>query len=200
MYQVAFTQMKDGTREEYLALRELEHPFHARTAQRLLAELARQADETLEGYRVTRLEHALQSATRARRDGADDDWVVGALLHDIGDGLAPQNHDRLAAEILKPFVRDEVYWVIAHHGIFQTYYYGHHYGWDRNAREAFRVHPHYQAAVDFCEKWDQASFDDAYVSDSLASFQPVVERVLARKAFDPAHGVVMGVTLGQATA
>ena len=81
---VAFTQMKDGTREDYLMLHELEKPFHAGTADRLLREMAKQGEETLSGYRITRLEHALQAATRARRDGADIDWVVAALLHDIG--------------------------------------------------------------------------------------------------------------------
>ncbi len=119
---VAFTRMKDGTREEYLMLHELEKPFHAGTADRLLRELARQGEETLSGYRITRLEHALQAATRARRDRADIDWVVAALLHDIGDGLAPQNHDRFAAEILRPFLREEVTWVVEHHGIFQMHY------------------------------------------------------------------------------
>jgi predicted HD phosphohydrolase len=183
MDRVAFTQMKNGTQQEYLMLQELEKPFHARTARRLIEELKRQAEDTLEGYRINRLEHALQTATRARRSGADDDWVVGALLHDIADGLAPQNHDRAAAEILRPFVRDEVYWVVAHHGLFQTFYYGHHYGWDRHARDVFIEHPNYQAAVDFCEKWDQASFDEKYQADSLDSFVPVVERVFSRSAY-----------------
>ena len=104
---VSFTRMKDGTREDYLLLRELEHAHLAATADRLLRELQLQGEESLPGYRVTRLEHALQSATRARRDGADIDWIVAALLHDIGDGLAPQNHDRFAAEALRPFLREQ---------------------------------------------------------------------------------------------
>ena len=109
---VSFTQMKDGTREDYELLHQLEGPYLAGTADRLLRELKSQGDETLAGYKITRLDHALQSATRARRDGADTDWVVAALLHDIGDGLAPQNHDRFAAEILRPFLRDEATWVV----------------------------------------------------------------------------------------
>jgi predicted HD phosphohydrolase len=103
---VGFTRMQDGSREDYLLLQELEHSHHAGTAERLLRELQLQGEETLPGYRVTRLEHALQSATRAQRDGADTDWIVAALLHDVGDGLAPQNHDRFAAEILRPFLRE----------------------------------------------------------------------------------------------
>ncbi|AFQ51109.1 MULTISPECIES: HD domain-containing protein [Burkholderia] len=180
---VKFKQMKDGTFEEYALLRELEEPFLRRTAQRLIDELKRQKFETLEGYRVTRYEHALQTATRALRDGADDDWVVGALFHDIADGLAPQNHDRVAAEVLRPFVRDDVCWVVQHHGIFQTYYYGHHYGWDRFARNEFLTHPFYQKAVDFCERWDQSSFDDEYASEPIETFEPIVMRVFSRKAY-----------------
>jgi predicted HD phosphohydrolase len=117
---VGFTKMKDGTREDYVLLAELEKPFLALTADRAMAELNCAGEATLEGYRITRLEHALQSATRAERDGADVDWIVGALLHDIGDGLAPQNHDRMSAEVIRPFVRWDVSWVVEHHGIFLT--------------------------------------------------------------------------------
>jgi predicted HD phosphohydrolase len=116
---VSFTQMKDGTKEDYELLEKLEKPFLALTADRVLEELRRQGHVTLEGYRITRLDHGLQSATRAERDGADIDWIVAALLHDIGDGLAPQNHDRMSAEVIRPFVRWDVAWVVEHHGIFQ---------------------------------------------------------------------------------
>jgi predicted HD phosphohydrolase len=192
---VNFTQMKDGTEKEYLLLRELEKPHVALTADRILRELALAAEETLAGYRITRLEHALQTATRARREGADIDWIVAALLHDIGDGLAPQNHDRFAAEILRPFLREECTWVVEHHGAFQMIYYAHHYGWDPNERDKYKDNPHYPACVDFCERWDQASFDDRYASDPLASFEPLVREVFARKAYDPSvlqAGVVRG--------
>ncbi|WP_323796119.1 HD domain-containing protein [Nisaea sp.] len=192
---VSFSQMKDGTKEDYVLLERLEEPYRAGTADRLLAELAAQADDTLSGYKITRLEHGLQSATRARRDGADIDWVVAALLHDIGDRLAPQNHDRMAAEILRPFVREEVSWVVEHHGIFQSYYFGHHYGWDRNARDRFADNPCFQSCADFCERWDQVSFDPDYESDPLESFADDVRTVFARKAYDPAvtrSGEVIG--------
>lgn len=182
---VSFTQMKDGTQEDYALLHEKESGFLSGTADRLLQELARQGEETLEGYKVSRLEHGLQSASRAEREGADIDWIVSALLHDIGDGLAPQNHDRMAAEILRPFVREECAWVVEHHGLFQTYYFGHHYGWDRNARDKFKDHKHYQACVDFCERWDQASFDPGYDSENLEHFAPLVREVFARNAYDP---------------
>lgn len=182
---VGFTQMKDGTKDDYLLLAEYEEAYLASTADRVMDEMHRQGTATLEGYQITRLEHGLQTATRARRDGADDDWVVAALLHDIGDALAPQNHDKMAAEILRPYVREEVTWVIEHHGLFQTYYYGHHYGWDRNARDRHRDHPCFNACAAFCERWDQASFDPAYDSASLETFEPLVHALFARPAFDP---------------
>jgi predicted HD phosphohydrolase len=182
---VSFTQMKDGTKEDYDLLAEKEHSFHAMTADRILDELRRHGESTLEGYRITRLEHGLQSATRARREGADIDWIVGALLHDIGDGLAPQNHDRFSAEVIRPFVRWDVAWTVEHHGIFQMLYYGHHYGWDRNARDRFKDHPCYDTCAAFCERWDQASFDPDYDSDPLDSFEPLVREVFGRKAYDP---------------
>lgn len=192
---VSFTQMKDGTKEDYTLLEKLEKPYLALTADRVMDELRRQGEVSLEGYQITRLEHGLQSATRALRDGADIDWVVGALLHDIGDGLAPQNHDRFSAEVIRPFVREEVTWVVEHHGIFQMLYYGHHYGWDRNARDQFKDHPCFNNCAAFCERWDQSSFDPDYKYEPLDVFEPMVREVFARKAYDPkviCEGVVMG--------
>lgn len=186
MKTVDFTAMKDGTRDDYLYLRPLEEDHVRGTGARIIRELRLQEEETLPGYKISRLTHGLQAATRARRDGADLDWIVAALLHDIGDGLAPQNHDRFAAEILRPFLREEVVWTVEHHGAFQMYYYAHHYGWNQHAREAYRGSPYYQSCVDFCERWDQSSFDPAYVTDPLETFLPFVETVFARKAYDPA--------------
>ncbi|MGR3838038.1 MAG: HD domain-containing protein [Cognatishimia sp.] len=180
---VSFTQMKDGTKEDYLLLAELEKPYHGMTADRILDELKRQGEATLEGYRITRLQHGLQSATRAEADGADIDWIVGALLHDIGDGLAPQNHDRFSAEVIRPFVRWDVSWVVEHHGIFQMIYYGRHYGWDENARDEFKDHPCFQSCAEFCERWDQSSFDPEYPMKSLDHFEPMVREVFGRKAY-----------------
>ncbi|MEM7179093.1 MAG: HD domain-containing protein [Pseudomonadota bacterium] len=192
---VSFTAMKDGTREDYELLEKAEKPYLAGTADRLMREMAGQADETLSGYKITRLEHGLQAATRARNEGAEIDWVVAALLHDIGDGLAPQNHDKFAAEIMRPFMRDEVVWVVEHHGIFQMYYYAHHYGWNREKRAMFRNNPYYRSCVDFCERWDQSSFDPDYPMDPLESFRDEVREVFARKAYDPSVmqlGVIKG--------
>jgi len=182
---VDFTAMKDGTREEYELLARLEKPYLALTADRVLEELKRAGEATLEGYKITRLQHGLQSGTRALRDGADLDWVVGALLHDIGDGLAPQNHDKMSAEVIRPFVRWDVAWTVEHHGIFQMLYYGHHYGWDRNARDQFKDHPVFDNCAEFCERWDQSSFDPDYPTETLDMFEPMVREVFGRKAYSP---------------
>jgi len=137
------------------------------------------------GYQITRLDHSLQTATRAAEDGADADWVVTALLHDLGDMLSPMNHDTVAAAILAPYVRAECTWVLRHHGLFQLKYYGEHVGQDPDGRDRFRNHPNYDACVAFCERWDQTSFDPAYPTRSLESFEPMVRAVFARSAWDP---------------
>ena len=182
---VSFTQMKDGTAADYHLLEEMEKPYIGLTASRIIDELRRQGEVSLEGYKITRLDHALQAATRAKNDRADTDWIVAALLHDIGDGLAPQNHDRFSAEVIRPFVRWDVAWVVEHHGIFQMLYYGRHYGWDENARDQFKDHPCFDSCAEFCERWDQSSFDPDYTQDPLDTFIPLVEEVFARKAYDP---------------
>lgn len=195
METVKFHQMKDGDEADYALLAKLEKPFLALTADRVLKELAHQAEDTLAGYKISRLEHALQAATRAEADGADKDWIAAALLHDIGDGLAPQNHDRFAAEMLRPYMREEVIWVVEHHASFQLYYYAHHYGWNRHEREKYRGSPYYQSCADFCERWDQSSFDPDYPTKPLEYFEPLVREIFSRKAYDPAvtqAGVVNG--------
>ena len=195
MKTVEFTAMKHGTREEYLFLKPLEDEHVKGTADRVLRELRLQEEETLPGYKISRLDHGLQAATRALNDGADIDWVVGALLHDIGDGLAPQNHDRFAAEILRPYLREDVVWTVEHHGSFQMYYYAHHYGWNQHEREKYADSIYYQSCAEFCERWDQASFDPAYRAKPLDFFVPMVREVFDRKAHDPAvqqKGMVKG--------
>ena len=196
MDNVSFTEMKYGTYEDYMLLRDKEHEYLNKTADRIIETLVRQKEETLEGYQISRLDHALQSATRAYHDGAIKDWIVAALLHDIGDGLAPQNHDKIAAEIIRPFVREEITWVIANHGLFQSYYYGHHYGWDRHARDVFKDNIYYQSCVDFCEQWDQSSFDPEYETKPLEFFIPMVKDIFSRQAYDEnviEAGVVRGI-------
>ena len=183
MDEVKFTAMKDGDKEDYDFLTEHEVAYAKGTADRLLGALTA-LDESLSGYQVTRLEHSVQSATRAWRDGADIDWVVSALLHDIGDIFAPYNHDEYAATILRPFVREQCAWVAQTHGDFQMLYYGHHLdGFDQHKRERHRGHPYFDDNAEFCERWDQASFDPDYDTLPLEFFAPMVEEVFARTPY-----------------
>ena len=182
---VSFTSMAEGTREDYEMLERLEAKFAQGTADRVLAQLGALAG-SLSGYKVDRLEHSLQCATRAYRDGAGEEMVVAALLHDIGDLLSPYNHSELAAAVLRPYVSERTYWIVRRHGLFQSYYYAHHSGGDRNARDAYRAHPWYQDAVDFCQQWDQPSFDPGYESLPLEFFEPMVGRIFAREPFSEA--------------
>jgi len=181
---VSFTAMEDGTAADYRLLDAHERSHAAGLGDRILESLDRLAG-SLEGYRVSRLEHSLQTATRARIAGADVDWVVAALVHDIGDELAPYNHSEVAAAILRPYVREEVTWVIEHHGIFQSWYYAHHLGGDRDARDAFADHPWSGICARFCAEWDQNSFDPDHETHSLDSFADDVHEVFARKAHAP---------------
>jgi len=185
MDKVKFTAMKDGDAEDYAMLDVHERDYASGTADRLLGALV-ELDESLSGYQVTRLGHSLQAATRAWRAGADTDWVVAALLHDIGDIYAPYNHDEYAAAILKPFVREQVTWVVEKHGDFQRLYYAHHVGGNRHARDRFKSHAYYDDCAEFCEAWDQSSFDPDYPMMTVQDFAPLVREVFARKAYDPA--------------
>ncbi len=177
---VSFRQMKDGTAADYALLDELEEEFVKKLPSRIMRELA-ELDESLSGYQVSRLEHSLIGATMAERDGADVDWIVAALIHDMGDALAPHNHDSLAAVIAAPYMREECTWTLRTHGIFQMYYYAHLTGGDREARQKFKDHPFYQTGVDFTERWDQSAFDPDYDWHDLEHFRPHVEEVFSRK-------------------
>lgn len=185
MDKVKFTAMKDGDAADYALLDGHERAYATGTADRLLDAMV-QLDEGLSGYQLTRLGHSLSAATRAWRAGADDDWVVAALLHDIGDIYAPYNHDEYAAAILKPFVREQVTWVVEKHGDFQRLYYAHHTGGNRHARDRFKGHAYYDDCAQFCEEWDQSSFDPNYPALPLEFFREMVRGVFARKAYDAA--------------
>lgn len=183
---VSFRRMQDGTRADYLLLDESERSYARGLPERVLAALAG-LDHSLEGYPVSRLTHSLQAATRAQRDGADEELIVAALVHDVGDELAPYDHAELAAAVLRPYVRPEVTWIVQQHGLFQNYYYVHHLGGDRNARDRWRDHPWYEACRHFCASWDQCSFDPDYPSETLSFFEPLVRRIFARAPHDPRY-------------
>ena len=182
MKKVNFTQMKDGTKEDYLLLDKHEKYFINGTADRIIKFMSG-LTKTLEGYRINRLEHSLQTATRALNDKADEEMIVAALLHDMGDELAPLNHSEYAAAVLKPYVSEKTHWIVEKHGEFQLYYYAHHLGGDRNKREKYKDHKYYQATIDFCEKYDQGSFDPNYKSLPLKYFEPIVKKIFSRKPY-----------------
>jgi predicted HD phosphohydrolase len=186
---VSFTRMADGTRADYLLLDRAERDFARALPERLLNAL-RQLDHSLGGYQLSRLAHCLQTATRAQNDGADEELVAAALLHDIGDELAPDNHAELAAAIIRPYVRAEVTWIVEQHGLFQMYYYAHHMGGNRDARERWREHPWFNACASFCERWDQVSFDPDFAAQPLEAFEPLIHRIFSRKPHDPRYVAV----------
>ncbi len=183
MQTVEFIHMEDGTREDYELLERMEDEFKAGLADRILDSL-RRLENSFSGYQIDRLQHSLQGATRAHRAGESDEMIVAILLHDIGDGLAPYSHSEMAAAVLRPFVSDKLYWIVKHHGLFQMYYYAHHTGGDRNARERFKDHPWYRDAIDFCHRYDQNCFDPDYPTEPLEFFEPILRRVVAQPRFN----------------
>ena len=182
MKKVKFTEMKNGSKEDYLLLDKYERKYVDETAGRIIKFLE-SYNETLEGYQVSRLEHSLQAATRALKDKASDEMVVATLLHDIGDDLAPLNHAEYAAAVLKPYVSEKTHWILQKHGEFQMYYYAHHLGADKNKRDKYKDHKYYNDCINFCENWDQASFDPNYKSLNLKDFEPLIRKIFSRKPY-----------------
>ena len=182
MKKVSFTEMKKGTKKDYLFLDKHEKDFANKTAERILKFMSN-LTETLEGYQISRLEHSLQSATRAYKNKESEEMIVATLLHDIGDELAPMNHSEYAASILKPYVSEKTHWIIEKHGEFQMYYYAHYLGGDRNKRDEYKSHKYYQDTINFCEQYDQNSFDPNYKSLPLEFFRPMVKKIFSRKPY-----------------
>jgi predicted HD phosphohydrolase len=183
-----FPSMTEGTQEDWSIIAGHFMPFANKVADRVLDHL-RLLDGDFGGFPIDRLQHSLQTATRAHRDGRAEDYVVMALLHDIGDTLGTFNHPDIAAAILKPFVSEDLHWICEKHGIFQGYYFFHYLGQDRDLRENFRGAPHFEACAEFCEKYDQSAFDANYDTAPLEFFEPMVRRVMAR----PINSIYAGV-------
>jgi len=184
METVSFINMADGTKEDYDFLGKHEAEYAKGLPGRLI-DAIKKLEGSFAGYKISRLEHSLQSATRAYHDGKSKEYVVAALLHDIGDELAPYSHSEMAASILRPYVSERIYWIIKTHGVFQMYYYAHHTGGDKNARDRYKDNPWYNDAIDFCHLYDQNCFDPEYKSKPLEFFIPMVEEVFGR---EPAFG------------
>jgi predicted HD phosphohydrolase len=171
-----FRAMTEGTREDWqLIWREMER-FAGQLPDRLIAHL-----ELLRGdhggFPVDRLEHCLQTVTRVFQARRDEEYVICALLHDIGDTLGTYNHPDVAAAIVQPFVSEENHWMVQHHGVFQGYYFFHFLGLDRDMREKFRGHPHFEKTEEFCRLFDQFAFDPGFRSMPLDAFEPMLRNV-----------------------
>lgn len=174
-----FKDMTESTAEDWAIIAKEHLPFASSGGKRVLAHL-RLLDGDYGGFPIDRLTHCLQTATRAHRDGRDDDYVIMALLHDIGDTLGAYNHPDIAAAIIKPFVSEELHWIVLHHGIFQGKNFFHHIGLDPDMREQFRGHKYFAATEEFVEKYDCPAFDPDYDSLPLAFFEPMVLKMFER--------------------
>ncbi|ROL62752.1 HD domain-containing protein [Pseudomonas vranovensis] len=177
--QARFNHMQDGTEQDWAIIAEDFRAYASQLADRILAHL-RLLDGDFGGFPIDRLSHSLQTASRAWRDGRDEEYVVCALLHDIGDTLGSYNHPDIAAAILKPFISPENLWMVEKHGVFQGYYFFHHLGMDRHLREQFQGHPQYQQTIEFCARYDAAAFDPGYDSLPLSFFEPMLQRLFAK--------------------
>ena len=174
-----FKSFEDSKPEEWQNIAMNAAAFNKGLAKRVLDHL-RLLDGDFGGFPVDRLDHSLQTATRAHRDGRDEEYGVCALLHDIGDTLGSHNHPDISAAILNPLVSDANHWMVANHGVFQGYYFFHHLGLDRNMRDAFKDHPYYEYTAQFCHLYDQNAFDPDYENEPLETFVPMVERVFEK--------------------
>jgi predicted HD phosphohydrolase len=172
-----FTSFEESTAEDWALITPQLEITQSHVADRVIS-LMRDLKFDHGGFPVDRLEHSLQTATRAERDGRDDEYVLCALLHDIGDTLSPYSHPDIAAGILKPFVSEANHFMVQNHGIFQGYYFWHHIGLDKDAREQFRGSPYFEYTEEFCAKYDQTAFDAAYVSNPLEHYEPLIREKL----------------------
>jgi predicted HD phosphohydrolase len=173
-----FTSMKSSTRQDWDIIVERYQPFARELPDRILAHL-KVLGEDDGGFAVTRLHHSLLTATLAHKGGEDEEYVVCALLHDIGDTLGSWNHPDVSAAIVKPFVSEANHWMVEKHGIFQGYYFFEHIGLDKDMREQFRGHPHFERTARFCEVYDNPAFDPRMECAPLEFFEPMVRRVFA---------------------
>jgi predicted HD phosphohydrolase len=174
-----FKTMAESSQEEWQLIAANNGEFSKGLPDRVLAHL-KLLDGDFGGFAVDRLEHSLQSATLAHRAGKDEEYVVCALLHDIGDTLGTFNHAEIGAAILKPFVSEDNHWMLEHHGIFQGYYFFHHIGLDRDMRDEYRGHQAFEHTAQFCHLFDQNAFDPSYDTMPLDAFEPMVQRVMER--------------------
>jgi predicted HD phosphohydrolase len=174
----SFRRMDESTAEQWATIGSETAQHQSRVPEQVLAMLQSLAAIT-DGFAVDQLTHSLQTATRAERDGADREMVVAALCHDIGKYVSVPNHPRIAAEILRPYVRSEVVDVILAHQDFQGRHYYHHFGGDPDARERYRGEAWFALGEQFADDWDQTSFDPDYPTEPLEHFEPLVREIFS---------------------
>lgn len=170
--------MDESTADEWAGIMALHSGLVDVLPDRILDQM-RLLDSEAGGFAVDRLTHSLQTAHRAEQDGRDDAYLVCALLHDIGDVLAPLNHADIAAALLRPWVSEAYHWMVQQHAVFQGYYFWHHIGGDRNARDAFKDHECYELTEEFVRKYDMPAFDPEYPTPPLAHYEPLVRSFFA---------------------
>jgi len=178
--QASFTHMKDGTAEDWQTIARSFGSFAKGLPDRIMDHLML-LEGDFGGFPIDRLTHCLQTATLAHRDGKDDEYVVCALLHDIGDTLGSYNHADVAAVLLEPFVSEANHWMVKHHAIFQGYYFFHYLGMDRNLRDNYKDHPHFMRTIEFVSKYDSPAFDPNGETLPLSYFEPMVRKVFAKQ-------------------
>ncbi|AYN98109.1 MULTISPECIES: HD domain-containing protein [Pseudomonas] len=182
MKKVSFKRIDQMTPSEWKLIESFETEEH-RSMPSLVIDSLKMLAHGEQPYQIDRLQHSLQSATRAFRDGADEEMVVAALVHDIGDSLALYNHAEMAGALIKPYVSEKTHWIVLNHDVFQGFYYWENLGWNKDAREKFRGHPWFDECDKFCRDWDCLSFDPEYDTLSLDFFAPMIERVFSRKPY-----------------
>ena len=173
-----FTRMEQSTKEDWGIIVPEAMKMAKSLPDRVLAHL-RLLDGDFGGFPVDRFTHCLQTATLAHEAGRDEEYVVCALLHDIGDTLGSFNHPEIAAAILKPFVSEENLWMVQNHGVFQGYNFFHHIGMNRNMRDMFKSSPHFERTAEFVELYDNPAFDPKRKVLPLIEFEPMVRRLMA---------------------
>lgn len=171
-----FKSMRTSTKRDWDIITTRYVPFARELPDRVLAHLKMLGGDT-GGFAVDRLQHSLLTATLAHKGGEDEEYVVCALLHDIGDLLGAWNHPEVSAAMLKPFVSEANHWMVEKHGIFQGYHFFQHVGLDRNMREQFRGHPHFERTERFVDLYDEPAFDKDMECLPLEFFEPMVQRL-----------------------
>jgi predicted HD phosphohydrolase len=176
---ISFTRMDESTKEQWLHIGAQHAVNQGRVADRMLM-LLESLREITDGFNTDQLTHCLQTATLAELAGADEEIVFASLMHDVGKAVTVENHGAIAAELIKPFVREDVYQMIRVHQDFQGKHYYEHFGADPNARESHRAEltpEQFELAALFADEWDQIAFDAEYDTLPLEHFEPVVRKL-----------------------